>query len=884
MKYNFNYDKDSAVFGFQNGDESWETTDNSNDWALFKVADYTGDEWEAAFEARYPDDYNNPANLSQVAEWICSTDPEQATNANLASSVTYEGTTYTKDTEAYRLAKFRNELTDWFNRDDVLFYYLFTELFLMVDSRVKNSFPTLYASHSGAKWCWLPYDMDTAIGINNEGALAFDYSLEDTDMLSPTAGVYNGYQTVMWNNVRRCFPNELQSLYQSVRAEGIVSYDVIEQRFEQHQNTWNEAIFNEDAYFKYIRPFVEDGENNLYMCLGSKAEQRKWWLYNRFRYIDSKYTAGLATSSTLQMRVYQRSDLTVTPYADIYASALFDSNLVKEKAHRGEPTVLNAPPNWNPGGSDAVLRIYSADQIKSLGDLSGFYVGAVSFAAATKLQSVKLGDADAQYQNDNLTDVTFGTNNLLTSVDIRNCPNLTSNIDFSHCENLSVLHMEGTSVVGVTLADGGVLSELYLPDTVTNLTLKNLPYLSTFELNDLSNLTTLWLENIDATIIDGLDTVYNDMATGGRVRLVGFDKTYANDSDFTATMRKMMNMRGIDSDGSNLQDAYLQGEVTVGEINRYIYDNLYRWPFLTVHYTTIGAYDYVLHLQNSASFTEYHDNTITMIRPYAFYNSNVTTMDTPNVTTIGTYAFYGSKVQAIDTTNVTTIGENAFSNAKSVIGLSFPNLTSIPKTAFASMGANVSRFYFPSVTSIAQESFNGTTIRNYNFDSVVSVGFRAFNGASGDDLLLPNIITLGNDQQFRWSNFKKLVFPKLVTMSGTPIMEASSTTHIDFGPTTSINFGTCSSLSTLILRREDAITALGGTLSGTPFASGGTGGTIYIPEALYDHLGDGTSLDYKAASNWSTVDGYGTITWAKIEGSQYENYYANGTPIPQEEE
>lgn len=164
-KYNANFDKDSDVFGMTDGDESWETLDNSNDWALFKQADFTGNAWEAAFEARYPEDYNNPANLSQVAQWICSTDPEQATDDPLAQSVTYDEVTYTTDSEEYRLAKFRNELTNWFNRDDVLFYYLFTELFLMVDSRVKNSFPTLYASHEGAKWCWLPYDMDTAIGI-----------------------------------------------------------------------------------------------------------------------------------------------------------------------------------------------------------------------------------------------------------------------------------------------------------------------------------------------------------------------------------------------------------------------------------------------------------------------------------------------------------------------------------------------------------------------------------------------------------------------------------------------------------------------------------------------------------------------------------------------
>lgn len=95
-------------------------------------------------------------------------------------------------------------------------------------------------------------------------------------------------------------------------------------------------------------------------------------------------------------------------------------------------------------------------------------------------------------------------------------------------------------------------------------------------------------------------------------------------------------------------------------------------------------------------------------------------------------------------------------------------------------------------------------------------------------------------------------------------------------------FANCSALHTLVLRTENRICGLGNinTFNGTKFTSGGTGGTIYIPKVFYDHLGDGTSDDYKAATNWSTIDGYGTITWAKIEGSQYENYYADGTPIP----
>ena len=673
---------------------------------------------------------------------------------------------------------------------------------------------------------------------NNEGALAFDYSLEDTDMLSPTAGVYNGYQTVMWNNVRRCFPNELASLYQTVRAQGIISYENVEQRFENHQNTWNEAIFNEDAYFKYIRPFVEDGENNLYMCLGSKAEQRKWWLNNRFRYIDSKYTAGYATTSTLQLRVYQRSNLSVTPYADIYASALFDSNLVKQKATRGVATTLTPPQSWNPGGSDAVLRIYSADQIKSLGDLSGFYVGAVSFAAATKLQDVKLGDADANYSNPNLTDVTFGTNKLLKTVDIRNCPNLTANIDFSHCENLQTIHMEGTSVTGVTLADGGIVEEVYLPDTVSNLTLKNLPYLSTLELNDMSNLTTLWLENIDEAIVDGFDVVYNDMAEGGRVRLVGFNKTYTSDNDFTNTMRKMMTMRGIDSSGNNTENAYLEGEVTVNEIARYIYDNLYRWPFLTVHYTTVGAYDYVLHLTNSTKFTTYEDDEITTIRPYAFYGSNVQTVNTPNVTSIGSYAFQNAKLTAIDFPELTAVTSNAFNGCTSATSMNLPKVTSVAVQGFYS--TRVPHIYLPSLTTLS----GGKNFMNASSNSAVQT------------IVLPAFTTHATGEGFR---------------------NNAGLTAADFGAVNGLyanDFNGCTNLTTLILRKTASITALNATsvFTGTPFASGGSGGTIYVPAALI--------ATYQAATNWATIDGYGTITWAQIEGSIYETQYADGTPIP----
>ena len=149
-KYNFNNDKSTAeVFGFTDGDESWEVLNNTSDRVLWKSADFNGTDWLNDFEARYPDTdpaYTDATQLAEFAAWMVSVDPEQATGEALESSVTIvdgeKSTTYTNDTAAYRKAKFRAELSNFVELDSALFYYLFTELFLMVDSRAKNMFPS----------------------------------------------------------------------------------------------------------------------------------------------------------------------------------------------------------------------------------------------------------------------------------------------------------------------------------------------------------------------------------------------------------------------------------------------------------------------------------------------------------------------------------------------------------------------------------------------------------------------------------------------------------------------------------------------------------------------------------------------------------------------
>lgn len=149
-KYNFNNDKSTEnVFGFASPDESWEGLNNGGDHILWNTADYTTDAWLGDFEARYPDTkpaYTNSEQLATFAEWMVSTNRDLATNYPLNKSVIYDGVTYTTDSAAYRLAKFKAEAENYLELQSTLFYYIFTELFLMVDSRAKNTFLSFIGS------------------------------------------------------------------------------------------------------------------------------------------------------------------------------------------------------------------------------------------------------------------------------------------------------------------------------------------------------------------------------------------------------------------------------------------------------------------------------------------------------------------------------------------------------------------------------------------------------------------------------------------------------------------------------------------------------------------------------------------------------------------
>jgi len=191
---------------------------------------------------------------------------------------------------------------------------------------------------------------------------------------------------------------------------------------------------------------------------------------------------------------------------------------------------------------------------------------------------------------------------------------------------------------------------------------------------------------------------------------------------------------------------------------------------------------------------------------------------------------------------ITEVGKYGFAGKKEITSLSLPNVTKIDIYAFSNM----------------------TNLETINLPNLQNTTFVASTYSQN---------TFSSDAKLR-----VLIFPKIQTYVGASFFaNCSALETLDFGAEfLGFNggniFSLCGSLRTIILRRN-AICSISNAnvLNATPFKSGSTGGTLYVPQALIS--------SYQSATNWSTILGYENNQILPIEGSIYETQYADGTPV-----
>ena len=661
------------------------------------------------------------------------------------------------------------------------------------------------------KIVWLPYDFDTALGINNEGALTFGYNLEDTDHLAGDTDVFNGQDSVVWNNMRDAFADEIKAMYQQLRSQGTLSYAVVETAFDEHQDKWGEAIFNEDSYFKYLAPLVapdsgaQPTASYLSMLQGSKREQRKWWLYNRFRYMDSKYNAGDSLSDVIQLRGYAKANVTVTPYADVYASVKYGSYLVQERGARNVPSTLVCPLDTL---NDTEIYIYSASQLSDVGDLSGLKVGFADFSNGTKLSSLKIGDVSSSYSNTNLKTLYVGTNGLLSTIDVRNCSALGTDeqttVDLSGCTNIEYVYFGGTAIKGCLLPNGGVLKVLQLPSTITNLTIMNQPSITQLDMPSYANITTLRIENVSSAV--DVEAILDGLTANSRVRIIGLNITVSSTDEVDAFYADLDKMRGLDEHGNNVDKAQVQGTIHgLGTVSgAWMAQARAKYPNIDIEYehitSTLYYYDYEgVNVLYSETFTDGGDGTYsgtpskasTAQYDYTFVGWSLEAeSDTadPNATknvvydrnvyaaytaTVRTYTVtfvkasedgggtlqtlnnvaYGTTPTYTGSTPTTTRAEYVFDGWTPEIAPITGNTTYTAKFKDASaktrkfLQRTITDVTLPSVTNIGERAFCGISeyLTSISAPNVTSVNAYAFLGCAHlTDVNLPNVTSIGN--------------------------------------------------------------------------------------------------------------------------------------------
>ena len=551
------------------------------------------DNWDSSFEFRY--------SKKDIAK------NEEETNKQIFRDF-YEWVITSTD------AEFKSQLGNWFIVDSAIYFYLFTERFIMTDNRAKNTFYH-YAKHyisnaearelgddakyyiiddeaatinNGYRFDFWDYDNDTALGINNSGSLKLPYGTEDIDYRTyddPSSGyAYNGAEHSFFRRIRKLMGDELETIHNATKNAWDAD-DVIK-KWDSWQAQFPEELWRIDIERKYYRTYY--GGNNTFikdMMNGRKKYQRRQFERDQFGYIATKYYDTDVKTDNLWFRcntpasfaVTPNYDIKIVPYSDMYLTVHFGNSADKttdyhERVKANVEYTVKCGIAPDASGKhhmdDTMFTIYYASRIQSLSDLSACYIHDSSFGNATKLQKLVFGNGNVKYNNTFLTDIGIGNNTLLKELDIRRCSNLNGSLDLTKCNSLEKLYAEGSSITGVAFAPYGRITKSYLPDTINTLDFNNLHYL-----NDLQA-SFVKLEDLkiqDSPIIDEYQIVNQSIDKLKKIYLTGIDWKVAD----TELIRKIYQK----------ESSYLSGKLEIsGAAGRSEIDN-YRnkWKDLDIN-------------------------------------------------------------------------------------------------------------------------------------------------------------------------------------------------------------------------------------------------------------------------------------------------------------
>ncbi len=240
------------------------------------------------------------------------------------------------------------------------------------------------------------------------------------------------------------------------------------------------------------------------------------------------------------------------------------------------------------------------------------------------------------------------------------------------------------------------------------------------------------------------------------------------------------------------------------------------------------------------------------VRAGLFYDQKqLKSFDFTHVWRIRDYAFYGSGLETVYIPKNfvdTHWGAYTFAECKSLVSVSAPNAT---------------RMYW----SYSKPFANCTALKTVEMPNMTLISRSCFTGCTAlEEISLPALVELRDTAFSGCTMLSSVNVPLLTGISGNAFASCTSLEFLDLPSVTTISaqgFQKSSKLNILVLRNETLVTLANvNAFTNTPFATNGTGGTVYVPAALIEQ--------YRQATNWSTLYAAGTCNFVAIEGSEYE--------------
>lgn len=714
-----------------------------------------------------------------------------------------------------RKTRFMNEWGNYWHKDDAVFHYVFCLLFGATDNFKKNTYPYKFDSKAnGGKWRWRADDLDTIFDINNQGLAAKLYSIlvgDKTD--TGTGSIYRGDNSAFWTLIKETQQAEIKAMVHKIfdamtshpKAEGSNTLERLVGCIRYFywkfaQEYFPQSAYNVDTEWTYEDIWANKDAwkevNPLNQALGGHYEAEVDWVTMRMLFCASYYNYGAFTASgykdaTTGQIVYGGASAhtyEITPAIDINPTIIKGSTETitygdRVKANTTVPLTVS-----DTSGADTRIYVQGLDWIKDLGDLSSLIVSAdnPSLSVASKrLQRLKVGDEDASKMpaSGTIQSLNFGSCPSMMLVDAQNLSTLTGTVNLSLLPRLQEALFGGTSVTVITLPSGAKISRLQLPDTLTELNLSNLKFLTSegLEYTSLDNVAMFKVENCaQLNPFEMLKSIYSSGGVNlSDIRLIGF--VYdgdANDVAMIANMANDLNINGeahtyygIDESGNRVDVPVLEGTINIE-------GSIYEDDAKAIK-AAYGETKLILNVSGSY-YMKFQDPEVlrVLLANGVGDGTGITTEQVKNVTSIGTWFKGNTVIETFDELNkftgVTTLKDSSFMGCTSLKTISLDNIVTCEKYAFRNCTFLTIEVNMPNLTGTMYSVFSGSGIAKVvNLGQVTKIeGYNNENNAFAKclnltDVTLPDTLeTIGAYAFYGCTALSNINFPNKISTIG----------------------------------------------------------------------------------------------------------------------